>query len=84
VVVDLEKEKEETVHYRMLAAGWPDSPRARPVIFSQAAQLAENENLRPDARARLTCASGHLLKGGEITWSDAQEEHQVIADVRWC
>ena len=28
-----------------------------------------------------TCASGHKLKGGEITRSDTQEERQVIADV---
>jgi hypothetical protein len=33
--VDLEKEKEEKVHDRTLAVGWPDSPQARPVIYSE-------------------------------------------------
>jgi hypothetical protein len=41
-----------------------------------------DEELRPNAGARLTCAFGHLLKDGEITQSDAQEERQVIADAR--
>jgi hypothetical protein len=72
--MDLEKEKEEEVHDRTLAAGWLDSPRARSIIFSRATQLAEDEELRLDAGARLTYVSGHLLKGGEITQSNAQEE----------
>jgi hypothetical protein len=37
--------------------------------------------LRPNAGARLIYAFGHLLKGGEIMRSEAQEERQVIADV---
>jgi hypothetical protein len=71
VVMDLEKEKEEEVHDQTLAAGWPDSPRVCPVILSWVAQLAEDEELRPDTGARPTCVFGHLLKGGEITRSDA-------------
>jgi hypothetical protein len=69
--MDLEKEKEEEVHDQTLAAGWPDSPWACPVIFSRVAQLAEDEELRLDIGARPTCASDHLLKGGEIMRSDA-------------
>jgi hypothetical protein len=81
VVVHLEKEKEETVHDWTLTAGWSDSPRARPIIFS-AHSAAGWE--RGGATERWPLARPVTFLGaGYWRWSDARLVHQLDDDIQW-